>query len=133
MRNITLRNLDIIHFTMTAFLFEPGEDMRLENLTASNIRIHGEGQRELIRLKPVINQYMRKKVPGFIRDVRFRDVTVEGTPGPYLIQIEGASGEHDVRGAAFENVSIRGKPMNRESRSVQVGKNVEGVSFSGPR
>ncbi|HEX2999321.1 MAG TPA: glycosyl hydrolase family 28 protein, partial [Armatimonadota bacterium] len=38
MRNITLRNLDIIHFTMTAFLFEPGEEMRLEDVTAENIR-----------------------------------------------------------------------------------------------
>ena len=64
MRNVTLKNLDIVHFTMTAFLFEPGEDMRLENIRIEDIRIHGEGQRSLIRLKPVVNQYMRKKVPG---------------------------------------------------------------------
>ncbi len=30
MRSITLRDLDVIHFTMTPFLLEPGEDMRLE-------------------------------------------------------------------------------------------------------
>ena len=66
MRNITLRNLDIIHFTMTPFLFEPGEDMRLQNITIEDIRIHGEGQRQFIRLRPVVNQYMRKQVPGYI-------------------------------------------------------------------
>ena len=44
------RNLDIIHFTMTPFLFEPGEDMRLEDIRVENVRINGEGQRELIRL-----------------------------------------------------------------------------------
>jgi hypothetical protein len=49
MRGITLRNLDIVHFTMTAFLFEPGEEMRLEDVTVENIRVHGEGQNELIR------------------------------------------------------------------------------------
>ena len=64
MRQITLRNLDIIHFTMTPFLFEPGEDMRLEDVTVENVRLHGEGQRELIRLKPVVNQYMRKQGAG---------------------------------------------------------------------
>ena len=42
MRTVTLRNLDIIHFTMTAFLLEPGEDMHLEDITAEDIRIHGE-------------------------------------------------------------------------------------------
>jgi len=66
MRNVTIRNLDIIHFTMTAFLLEPGEDMRLEDVAIEDVRIHGEGQRSLVRLRPTINQYMRKKVPGFI-------------------------------------------------------------------
>jgi hypothetical protein len=37
MRGITLRNLDIIHFTMTPFLLEPGEDMRLEDVTIENV------------------------------------------------------------------------------------------------
>ena len=32
MRDVTLRNLDIIHFVMTPFLLEPGEDMSLENV-----------------------------------------------------------------------------------------------------
>lgn len=38
MRDATLRNLDIIHFTMTPFLFEPGEDMRLENIRVGHVR-----------------------------------------------------------------------------------------------
>lgn len=94
MRNITLRNLDIIHFSMTPFLLEPGEDMRLENVTIGNIRMNGEGQRELIRLRPVVNQYMRNKVPGFIHDIHFRNVILDGQPGEYLVQINGADAEH---------------------------------------
>lgn len=129
MRNITLRNLDIIHFTMTPFLLEPGEDMRLENITIENIRIHGEGQREFIRLRPVVNQYMRNKVPGFIHDVRFRNVTLDGSPGEYLVQIQGADAEHDVRDVTFENVSILGSKLTRESTRLRFGSHVHDVRF----
>ncbi len=56
MRDLTLKNLDIVHFTMTVFLFEPGEDMRMEGIHVKDVRINGEGQRSFIRLKPVVNQ-----------------------------------------------------------------------------
>lgn len=129
MRNITLRNLDIIHFSMTPFLLEPGEDMRLEDITVEDIRIHGEGQRELIRLRPVVNQYMRKKVPGFIRNVRFRNVTVHGQSGDYLVRIEGADAEHDVRDVTFKNVSIIDSKLTEESRRVRIGEHTKNVRF----
>ena len=130
MRQITLRNLDIIHFAMTPFLFEPGEDMRLEDITVENVRLHGEGQREFIRLKPVVNQYMRKQVPGFVRNVRFRNVTIEGTPGRYLVQLEGADAEHNVRDVTFENVRINGQLLAEGQSRLQIGKHVEGVRFA---
>ena len=130
MRQVTLRNLDIIHFTMTPFLFEPGEDMRLEDITVEDIRLHGEGQREFIRLRPVVNQYMWKKVPGFIRNVRFRNVTLEGAPGAYLVQIQGADAEHDVRDVSFENVSILGSTLTAESAPVQMREHTSDVRFS---
>jgi len=129
MRNVTLRNLDIIHFTMTPFLFEPGEDMRMEDILIEDIRIHGEGQREFIRLRPVVNQYMRKKVPGFIRNVQFRNVTLEGLPGEYLVQIQGADAEHDVRDVMFEKVSILGLPLTGESRNTRVGEHAGHIRF----
>jgi hypothetical protein len=129
MRQVTLRNLDIIHFTMTPFLFEPGEDMRLEDITVENVRLHGEGQRELIRLKPVVNQYMRKQVPGFVRNVRFKNVSVDGTPGEYLVQLEGADAEHNVRDVTFENVTINGQPLAAGQARLRIGRYVEGVRF----
>jgi len=48
-----------------------------------------------------VNQYMHNKVPGFIRNVRFRNVTLEGSAGEYLVQIQGADAEHDVRGGGI--------------------------------
>jgi hypothetical protein len=129
MRGITLRNLDIIHFSMTPFLLEPGEDMHLEDITIEDIRIHGEGQREFIRLRPVVNQYMRKQVPGFIRNVRFRNVALEGGPGEYLVQIEGADAEHGVSEVAFENVSILGEKLTEGSGRVKIGEHTKDIRF----
>jgi hypothetical protein len=132
MRDIKLRNLDIIHFTMTPFLFEPGEDMRLENIRVEDVRIHGEGQAELIRLKPVVNQYMQKKVPGFISDVRFKNIGVVGRPGAYGVKLAGADPEHDVRNVTFENLSILGANLTRNSQQVSIGPHVGEVWFVGP-
>jgi hypothetical protein len=114
---------------MTAFLLEPGEDMRLENITIENIRIHGEGQKEFIRLRPVVNQYMRKKVPGFIQGVQFRNVTLEGKSGEYLVQIQGADAEHDVRDVTFENVSITGSKLMESSKEMRIGEHTQDVDF----
>lgn len=130
MRNVTLRNLDIIHFTMTPFLFEPGEDMRLENITIEDVRIHGEGQRELIQLKSVVNQYMRNKVPGFIRNVKFRNVEVSGQAGEYRVRLEGADAEHNVQDVSFENVKILGEQLSPDTARVSTGQYVQDVRFA---
>lgn len=127
MRKVTLRDLDIIHFSMTAFLFEPGEDMRLEDVTVGNVRIHGEGQRELIRLRPVVNQYMRKKVPGFIRNVTFRNVKLTGRKGGYRVQVLGADAEHNVEDVRFEGVTILGRRLTAESDRLKLGKHTARV------
>lgn len=132
MSQITLKNLDIIHFTMTPFLFEPGEDMRLEDVTVSNVRMHGEGQREFIRLRPVVNQYMHKQTPGYVSDIRFENVTITGKPGPYLVQLMGADAEHNVKDVTFRNVTLLDRPLTAASENVHLGEHVEGVKFELP-
>jgi hypothetical protein len=72
---------------------------------------------------------MRNKVPGFIRDVWFRNVTIEGTPGEYLVQIEGADATHDVRDVRFENVSVLGSTLTMQSPQVRVGPHTQGIRF----
>ncbi len=129
MRKITLRNLEIIHYTMTPFLLEPGEEMQLEDVRIENVRIHGEGQRELARLKPVVNQYMQNKVPGHVRGVHFKNVAVYGKPGAYLVQLEGADGQHQVRDVTFENVTVLGAKVKPDSPSITVSGQVAGVRF----
>jgi hypothetical protein len=130
MRSIVLRNLDIIHFSMTPFLFEPGEEMRLENVVVEDVRLHGEGQNELIRLRPVVNQYMRNKVPGHVRDIHFRDVSVEGRPGRYAVQLIGADDQHTVSDVSFVRCSVNGSLLTTNSTNIQIGNHVSDVSFS---
>jgi hypothetical protein len=131
MRDVTLRNLDIIHFSMTPFLFEPGEDMRLENVRIEDVRLHGEGQRELIRLRPVVNQYMRKQVPGFVRDVHFKNIAVEGAEGEYRIELIGADAEHDIQRVTLENVSVLGDGLTPDSPNLLRGDHVQDVRVDG--
>ena len=133
MRNITLRNLDIIHFAMTPFLLEPGEEMRLEDVTVEDVHINGEGQQELIRLKPTVNQYMKVKAPGFIRNVTFRNVEVVGQLGPYRVQLAGADAEHSVHQVTFDNVSILGSRLARGSAALSIGNHVKDVRFIDPK
>jgi polygalacturonase len=130
MRNITYRNIDIIHMTMTAFLLEPGEEMYLENVLFENIRIHGEGQKSLARMKPVVNQYMRTKSPGFVKNVIFRNIKIHGgNPGDYWFQMVGADEKHTTTNIRFENVSINGKPMTKDSPQTQIGPHTSGIKF----
>jgi hypothetical protein len=129
MRDVTLRNLDIIHFSMTPFLLEPGEDMRLEDVRIEDVRIHGEGQGELIRLRPVVNQYMRKKVPGFVRNVHFKNVMAEGAAGQYRIRLAGADAEHNVQQVTFENVWVLGARLTPDSPNMDCDGHVQDVRF----
>ncbi|MCE5269615.1 MAG: hypothetical protein LLG00_17190 [Planctomycetaceae bacterium] len=129
MRQITLRNLDVLHFTLPFALLEPGEDMRLEDVAIENVRLHGERQAELIRLRPTINEYMHKQTPGLIRNVVFKNIQLTGQPGRYLIDLAGADAAHDICGVSFQNISILGVPVTRDSRNVTVGPHVEKLSF----
>jgi hypothetical protein len=131
MRDITFRDLDIVHFSMTPFLLEPGEEMPLGDVVVEDVRIHGEGQGELIRLRPVVNQYMQTQVPGTVRDVRFARVTLEGAPGGYAVQVLGADADHDVRRVVFDEVSLLGRPLTEASPEVQIGAYVRDVVFVG--
>ncbi len=75
---------------------------------------------------------MRKKVPGFIRNVRFKNVELTGRPGAYRVQLSGADPEHNVCDVAFENVSILGERLTKSSSQVMIDNHVQGVQFHNP-
>lgn len=130
MRNLTFRNIDILHFSMTAFLLEPGEEMKLQDAVFENFRINGEPKsRELLRLKPTINQYMRNKVPGHISNITFKNIKLTGAENGYKMQLSGADEKHDVKGIKFQNVTINGQKIKEGSSYLEKGDFVSGVEF----
>ena len=130
MRDLVFRNIEILHFSMTAFLLEPGEEMKLQNVLFENFRINGEGQKELIRLKPTINQYMRTKVPGYINNVTFKNIVVTGKiNGAYSIQLTGADEKHIVSGVNLSGVSRCGEKVKSGSKNLQIDSFVYKVTI----
>lgn len=127
MKDLTFRNIDIIHFSMIAFLLEPGEEMKLQDAIFENFRIYGEGEKELIRLKPSVNQYMRNKVPGYISNITFKKISVTGLEGPYKIQLMGADEKHNVNGVTLSGISILGERIKTESSYLQIENFVNGL------
>jgi hypothetical protein len=128
MRDLVFRNIDILHFEMTAFLLEPGEDMKMQNVLFEDFRINGESDnKELIRLKPTVNQYMRNKVPGFISNITFRNMKVTGAESAYKIQLMGADETHTVTNVTLQNISIQGERIKTGSPYLQIENFVTGV------
>jgi hypothetical protein len=75
---------------------------------------------------------MHKKVPGFMRDVRFKNIAVTGSPGAYGVKLAGADLEHDVREVTFENVSILGVRLTGTAPQMNIGPYVGEIWFAGP-
>lgn len=134
MRDITIRNVDILHFAMTPFLIEPGEEMAIENVRIENVRCYAEYWREygdFIRLQPVVNQYMKTQVPGRINGMHFKNVTLDGQDekGSYEVTIKGQSKRYGVSNITFENVSWFGKQLRKDSLGVRVEDNTNDIIF----
>jgi len=138
MRHIILRNLDILHFNMTPFLFEPGEEMSIEDVIVENVTAYSDhppqgGARtfDFIRLKPTVNQYMKNKVPGKISDVHFKNVTLTGEEkeGKYGIWVTGADEDHRVTDVSFENMSWYNQMLDEDSPQVKIGDYTSNIQF----
>jgi len=138
MRNIVLRNLDILHFNMTPFLFEPGEEMSIEDVIVENVTANADYPKQsgaqdfdLIRLKPTVNQYMKIKEPGKIKNVHFKNIALTGEEkeGWYPIRVIGADSEHMVSHVTFENVTWFDHLLDRNSPQVIIEDNTKNIRF----
>jgi polygalacturonase len=122
MQNLLYRNIDIVHWAMTAFLLEPGEEMNLQNVRFEDIRIEGEGQRSLVGIRPTINQYMRTKLPGHIRNIQFKNIRLTGALGDYAIAVDNYDDKYRSEGVALEEVTILGEKLVQGSPRIRTSK-----------
>ncbi len=134
MRRILFRDCDAVHSRGRTFVFEPGEEMRLEEILFENFRFEMENfQKEntFLAVRPVINQYMKNKVPGHVADITFRDFKLTGDKGSYKILVEDHDPDHQSERIVLENIDYFGEKLT--PNSVQLGsKNCAGVSVINP-
>ncbi|MEX0986616.1 MAG: glycosyl hydrolase family 28 protein [Bacteroidales bacterium] len=138
MRNIVLRNIDILHFNMTPFLIEPGEEMSIENVLVENVTAYadypvqgGAQEFDLICLRPIVNQYMHNKVPGKISNLEFKNISLTGEEreGKHPILVAGADPEHQVTDVTFENITWFGHQLDEDSPQVKINDHTENIRF----
>lgn len=139
MRNLTFRDIDVIHMGPNACLaLRPGEEMMLENILFENIRINADGYvgvinpMNVILLNPTssLSGDNKKSKPGHIRDIIFRDIVVTGTEKrKNRISITGFDEEHQVSNVQFINVNMFGEKANPNSDFVKIGKFVNNIYF----
>lgn len=132
MRRIKISDSHIIHYTMTPFLLEPGEEMPLTDVVIENVRINALGRGEIARLRPTVNQYMSIKKPGSIQNIHFKNIDIASdNPDAVFFHLEGADAEHQVRQVTFEAIRINGEPAEKLSSLLRIKPFVSDVSAEG--
>lgn len=132
MRRIRISDSHIIHYTMTPFLLEPGEEMPLTDVTIETIHINSSGRGEIARLRPTVNQYMSIKKPGTIENIQFKNLNITtDNPASVFFHLEGVDAEHGVRHVVFDEIHINGQPVENISSILRIHPFVSNVSIDG--
>jgi hypothetical protein len=132
MRHIRVLDSWIIHYTMTPFLMEPGEEMPLSDIVIDGIHINAVGKGEIARLRPCINQYMVIQKPGHIDNIHFKNLDIAtDNPASVFFYLQGADANHAVKQVSFDNIRLNGKPAENISSMLQMHPFVFGVTING--
>jgi hypothetical protein len=134
--DITVRNVDIIHYSEPAIALRPGSDVPIKRVRFENIRISGPGKPgfPLIELNPSVNEYTNPPTPGLIDNVVFKNVFVHGQGdlhyGLGRIVAKGTDAAHMVKNVTFDNFYRYGALTTASSNGVQVGPHTSGITFT---
>lgn len=131
MRNFLFENCDVVHFQMPVFLLEPGENMCLENIRVKDIRINTDVLGRTCRIvsaSPLVNKYMRTKVPGHIINCSFENISVTGERSNCRFQVKGYDENHRTRNVSIVNASLYGVPVRRNDPSCCIGDFADNIT-----
>ncbi|MCX8037830.1 MAG: glycosyl hydrolase family 28 protein [Candidatus Sumerlaeia bacterium] len=136
MRDLVFRDIDILKYSMTPFLIEPGElGTAGPNILFENIRVEGWGDSKsaLIQIQPTVNRWMRLKEPGWVDGVTFRNIRFSGTHhGPY-VRIQGYDAAHTTQNVTLHQVIVNGESLGADSPGVTVGEHTKNITFVSDR
>jgi Glycosyl hydrolases family 28 len=149
MRNITAKNIDVLHFldnrppetfwANCVMYIQPSDNMPMDHLRFENLRINASnGNNLLVKMIPMICRDDENLVksgnlePGrYVKDCRFKNIVLSGKTGggPGLIYVAGADAKHPVKNVIFENVVRFGNPTFADSPDVRIGPFTNNIRF----
>jgi polygalacturonase len=110
-KNVTFRNCDLIHVEGPegTFTIHNGDRAFVKNIRYEDIRVE-DSRGYLIDFKILESRYSKDESRGYIDNVHFRNITVEGEIFPTSI-IMGFDKNHMVTNVILENFKIHGKKI----------------------
>jgi hypothetical protein len=111
-KNITFKNCDIIHTEGPegTFTIHNGDRALVKNVRYEDIRVE-DAQGYLIDFKILNSRYSKDKQKGFIDQVYFKNITVEGKAFPTSL-VMGLDDKIKISNVTIENLFIHGKKIN---------------------
>jgi hypothetical protein len=112
-RKVRFINNDLIHVEGPegTFTIHNGDRATVSDVTYDNIRVE-DSVGILVDFKILKSRYSRDAERGHIRNILFRNISVEGTMIPPSLLL-GFDAEHQVENVVFENFQVRGKKWTR--------------------
>ena len=128
-KNITFRNLDLIHVEGPegTFTIHNGDRAVVKNVLYEDIRVE-DSRGWLIDFKILESRYTKDQRRGFIENVCFKDITVEGDHFPHS-QMLGYNEEHKIKDVEIEDFVIHGKKINSTHQGMITTIHTEGINF----
>lgn len=107
-QNITFRNCDLIHVEGPegTFTIHNGDRAVVKNVLYEDIRVE-DASGWLIDFKILRSRYSKDTTRGFIENIHFKNITVEGERFPYS-QLLGFDETNRIKGVTLENLFIHG-------------------------
>ncbi|HBO44844.1 MAG TPA: endo-polygalacturonase [Planctomycetaceae bacterium] len=157
MRDITARNIDVLHFvdtrpvehfwTKCVFCIQPSNNMPMSGLRFEDFRINAAGNRNLlVKILPMmchgwslgvyektgkLSAWAYQEPGRYVKNCRFKNIHLSGKAGgrPGMIYVVGAGDDHPVENITFENVTRFGEPVSADSPDVRIGPHASNVKF----
>ena len=104
----------------------------MENIRVKDFRINMDKADRIcnvIAARPVVNKYMRKKVPGHIKDCSFENISITGERAKCRFILEGKDADHKIGNVAIMNASIYGVPLKQGDKACHIGKFAENITI----
>ncbi|MBI4977244.1 MAG: hypothetical protein HZC28_07160 [Spirochaetes bacterium] len=120
--NVMFTNIDILHVRQPAhksraLAIHVGDNGTVHDVTFTDIRIESlskalvNGNVDFIQLEVKPNVYSKTKLPGYMRNITFRNIQLFDAPHFPITTIRGADAEHTIENITFDNVTVLGTNM----------------------